>query len=87
MSSRDLILAPQGSFAQIGTVGWVRFGDTVAGQSYKILARLVNNGIDSYTIQVGSLMVQLLPLGPIGEKRVRAATRDLRFYETINKTS
>ena len=85
MSSGDLALAPQSNFAQTGTVDWVRFGDTVVNQSYRILARLVNHGVDSYTMRVGLHMVQLLPLGPVGEKRVREATRDLGFYETLNK--
>lgn len=85
MSSGDLAIAPQGSFAQTGTIDWVQFGDTAVTQSYKILARLVNHGVDSYTIRVGLHLAQLLPLGATGEKRMREATRDLGFYGTLNK--
>jgi hypothetical protein len=85
MSSGDLVPAPQGNFAQTGTVDWVQFGDTVVTQSYKTLARLVNHGVDSYTIRIGLHMAQLLPLAPVGEKRMREATRDLGFYGTLNK--
>lgn len=85
MSSGDLVLAPQGNFAQTGTVDWVQFGDIAVTQSYKVLARLVNHGVDLYTIRIGLHMAQLLPLGPVGEKRMREATRDLGFYGTLNK--
>ncbi|KAJ4287308.1 hypothetical protein N0V90_012706 [Kalmusia sp. IMI 367209] len=78
-------LAPQGSFAQTGTVDWVQLGNSVVTQSYKVLARLVNHGVDQYTIQLGVHMAQQLPLGRVGEMRMREATRDLGFYHMLNR--
>ena len=83
MSSGDLAL--QNSFAQTGTVDWVRLGDSMVTQSYRLLARLATHGIDSYTLQTGLGMAQLLPLGRLGEMRVREATHNLGFYDTLNK--
>jgi hypothetical protein len=83
MSSGDLV--PQGSFAQTGTVDWVRLGDGMVSFSLTALARMATYGIDPVTIVLGKRIAQQFSLGRVGEKRVGDAIDALRSYAGFNK--
>ncbi|KAF2188003.1 hypothetical protein K469DRAFT_628263 [Zopfia rhizophila CBS 207.26] len=84
MSSGGLV--PQGNFAQTGTLDWVRLGEGMISFSVKALSRMVNYGVDPFTILLGTQIAQQLPLGPRGERRVGDAISALRSYAGFSNT-
>ncbi|KAF2688944.1 hypothetical protein K458DRAFT_359972 [Lentithecium fluviatile CBS 122367] len=74
-------LTPQVDFAQNGTLDWVRLG----GGMMAFLGRVVNYGVDPFTVVLGAQMAQQLPLGPRGQENARNAVNRLRSVASFNK--